>query len=98
VQSFVEAVPGADLRGVIDYGTYLGPRTAAAGRSQVHQPVHEQLRIRHHSADRGADLALFPFRLKQMASMKKMQVLQPRIKEIQEKYRKYKKTTRSAPR
>lgn len=37
-------------------------------------------------------LALFPVRHKQMASMKKMQVLQPRVKEIQEKYKKLKKT------
>lgn len=37
-------------------------------------------------------LVLFPVRHKQMASMKKMQVLQPRVKEIQEKYKKLKKT------
>ena len=37
-------------------------------------------------------LALFPFRLKQMTSMKKMQVVQPKIKEIQERYKRYKKT------
>jgi YidC/Oxa1 family membrane protein insertase len=37
-------------------------------------------------------LLLFPFRLKQMLSMKKMQVVQPKIKEIQEKYKRYKKT------
>jgi YidC/Oxa1 family membrane protein insertase len=37
-------------------------------------------------------LLLFPFRLKQMVSMKKMAVVQPKVKEIQEKYRKYKKT------
>jgi len=37
-------------------------------------------------------LLLFPFRLKQMLSMKKMQVVQPKVKAIQEKYRKYKKT------
>jgi len=37
-------------------------------------------------------LLLFPFRLKQMLSMKKMAVVQPRIKEIQEKYKRYKKT------
>ena len=37
-------------------------------------------------------LLLFPFRLKQMLSMKKMAVVQPKIKEIQEKYKKYKKT------
>jgi YidC/Oxa1 family membrane protein insertase len=37
-------------------------------------------------------LLLFPFRLKQMVSMKKMQVVQPKVKEIQERYKKYKKT------
>ena len=37
-------------------------------------------------------LLLFPFRIKQMISMKKMQVLQPQIKEIQERYKRYKKT------
>ena len=37
-------------------------------------------------------LLLFPFRLKQMVSMKKMAVVQPKVKEIQEKYKKYKKT------
>ena len=37
-------------------------------------------------------LLLFPFRLKQMLSMKKMQVVQPKVKAIQEKYRRYKKT------
>ncbi len=37
-------------------------------------------------------VALFPFRIKQITSMKKMQVIQPKVKEIQEKYKKYKKT------
>ena len=37
-------------------------------------------------------LLLFPLRLKQMLSMKKMQVIQPKVKEIQERYKKYKKT------
>jgi len=35
---------------------------------------------------------LFPFRLKQIISMKKMQAVQPKVKAIQEKYRRYKKT------
>jgi len=35
---------------------------------------------------------LFPFRLKQILSMKKMAVVQPKIKEITEKYKRYKKT------
>jgi YidC/Oxa1 family membrane protein insertase len=37
-------------------------------------------------------LLLFPFRLKQMLSMKKMQVVQPKVKAIQDKYSRYKKT------
>jgi len=37
-------------------------------------------------------LLLFPFRIKQMVSMKKMQVIQPKVKEIQERYKRYKKT------
>jgi YidC/Oxa1 family membrane protein insertase len=37
-------------------------------------------------------LLLFPFRLKQIISMKRMSVVQPKVKAIQEKYRKYKKT------
>src|SRR5262249_12419037 len=37
-------------------------------------------------------LALFPFRLKQMLSMKKMAIVQPKVKEIQERYKKYKAT------
>jgi YidC/Oxa1 family membrane protein insertase len=37
-------------------------------------------------------LLLFPFRLKQIISMKKMQAVQPKMKAIQEKYRRYKKT------
>ena len=93
VQSFVEAVPGADLKGVIDYGTYLGilVRPLLAGLRFINQYTHNYgFAIILLTA--GLTLALFPFRLKQMASMKKMQVLQPRIKEIQERYRKYKKT------
>jgi YidC/Oxa1 family membrane protein insertase len=37
-------------------------------------------------------LILFPFRLKQMHSMKRMQTVQPEVKAIQDKYKKYKKT------
>jgi YidC/Oxa1 family membrane protein insertase len=35
-------------------------------------------------------LLLFPFRFKQMISMKRMQVVQPKIKALQDKYKKYK--------
>lgn len=37
-------------------------------------------------------LLLFPFRLKSMMSMRKMSAVQPKVKAIQEKYRKYKTT------
>ncbi len=37
-------------------------------------------------------ILLFPIRFKQMRSMKKMQALQPQVKAIQEKYKRYKKT------
>jgi YidC/Oxa1 family membrane protein insertase len=37
-------------------------------------------------------LALFPIRYKQMISMKKMQVLQPKMRSIQDRYKKYKAT------
>jgi YidC/Oxa1 family membrane protein insertase len=37
------------------------------------------------------NLALFPFRYKQMASMQKMSAVQPKIKSIQEKYKRMKK-------
>jgi YidC/Oxa1 family membrane protein insertase len=37
-------------------------------------------------------LALFPIRYKQMVSMKKMQVLQPKMRSIQDRYKKYKRT------
>jgi YidC/Oxa1 family membrane protein insertase len=37
-------------------------------------------------------LLLFPFRLKQIISMKRMSVVQPKVKAIQEKYKRYKAT------
>jgi YidC/Oxa1 family membrane protein insertase len=37
-------------------------------------------------------LLLLPLQLKQMFSMKKMQAIQPKVKAIQEKYKKYKRT------
>ncbi len=92
-QPALQAVTGADLTGVIDYGTYLGVLV---------KPLLYALRyIDRFTHNFGwaiiiltlvLTLALFPFRLKQMGSMKKMQVLQPQIKAIQEKYKRYKKT------
>ncbi len=91
-QSLLEKVPGVDLSGVIDYGMFsFLVRPLLFSLKWIHQYVHNW----------GAaiilltlalTLLLFPFRLKQMASMKRMQVIQPKIKEIQERYKKYKKT------
>jgi YidC/Oxa1 family membrane protein insertase len=92
-QADLSAVPGAELSGVIDFGTYLGVLV---------KPLLSALRwIDQYVNNFGVSiilltfaltLVLFPFRLKQMVSMKKMQVLQPKIKEIQERYKRYKKT------
>jgi YidC/Oxa1 family membrane protein insertase len=92
-QEHVDAVPGADLSRIIDFGTYLGILV---------KPLLIGLRwINRYTNNYGyaiilltfiLTLVLFPIRLKQMISMKKMQVLQPKIKEIQERYKRYKKT------
>jgi len=92
VQSYLETVPGGNLSGVIDFGMF----------SIIVKPLLVGLQfINQYTKNYGLaiilltfvlTLLLFPFRIKQMVSMKKMQVLQPRIKEIQEKYKRYKKT------
>ncbi len=91
-QDMLDAVKGADLSGVIDYGMFwFLVRPLLAALVWIQRYVHNwgmaiillTLLL---------TLLLFPFRLKQMLSMKKMQVVQPRIKEIQEKYKRYKKT------
>jgi YidC/Oxa1 family membrane protein insertase len=90
--SYLDAVKGADLNGVIDYGMFwFLVRPLLAALVWLHQYVHNwgtaiillTLLL---------TILLFPFRLKQMVSMKKMSVVQPKVKEIQEKYKKYKKT------
>jgi YidC/Oxa1 family membrane protein insertase len=91
-QSNLEAVQAAKITGVIDYGMF----------SILVSPLLEVLRwIYKYVVNYGyaiiiltllLSLLLFPFRLKQMLSMKKMQVVQPKVKAIQDKYRKYKKT------
>jgi len=91
-QSNLEAVQGAGLSAAIDYGMF----------SFLVVPLLYSLRwIQQYVHNYGLaiiiltlllTLLLFPFRLKQVFSMKKMQVVQPKIKEIQEKYRRYKKT------
>ena len=91
-QSHLEAVKAADISGVINYGMF----------SIIVLPLLAALRwIYQYVQNYGyaiviltflLSLLLFPFRLKQMLSMKKMQVVQPKVKAIQEKYRRYKKT------
>jgi YidC/Oxa1 family membrane protein insertase len=88
----LETADGADLSGAIDYGMFsflVKPLLAAliymykyVGNYGVAIILLTLL----------LTLLLFPFRLKQMLSMKKMAVVQPKIKAIQEKYKKYKKT------
>ena len=91
-QSDLEAVKPADITGVINYGMF----------SILVFPLLSSLRWIHQYAHNYGfaiviltlllSLLLFPFRLKQMLSMKKMQVVQPKVKAIQEKYKRYKKT------
>jgi YidC/Oxa1 family membrane protein insertase len=91
-QSNLEAVKAADISGVINYGMF----------SIIVLPLLASLRwIYQYVQNYGhaiviltflLSLLLFPFRLKQMLSMKKMQAVQPKVKAIQEKYRRYKKT------
>jgi YidC/Oxa1 family membrane protein insertase len=90
--SYLEAVPGADLSGGVDYGMF----------SIIVYPLLVSLKwIYGYVHNYGLaiilltlllTLLLFPFRLKQMVSMKRMAVVQPKIKEIQERYKRYKKT------
>jgi len=93
MQSDLEAVPGGNnLSGVIDYGIF----------SFIVKPLLIGLRYINRATNNYGfaiivltfvlTLLLFPFRIKQLVSAKKMQVLQPRIKEIQERYKRYKKT------
>jgi YidC/Oxa1 family membrane protein insertase len=91
-QSDLEAVKTADITGVINYGMFsIIVYPLLFSLRWIYQFVHNYgysiilLTL-------GLSLLLFPFRLKQMLSMKKMQVVQPKVKAIQEKYRRYKKT------
>jgi YidC/Oxa1 family membrane protein insertase len=91
-QSNLQAVTSADITGVIDYGWF----------SVIVIPLLTALQWIHKYINNYGlaivlltlllSLLVFPFRLKQMLSMKKMQVVQPKMKAIQEKYRRYKKT------
>jgi YidC/Oxa1 family membrane protein insertase len=91
-QSNLQAVPGIDLSGVIDYGMFS---------FLVHPLLFSLKWLYQYVHNYGTSIILltllltillFPFRLKQMSSMKRMQVIQPKIKEIQDRYKKYKKT------
>ncbi len=91
-QTFLDSVNGADLSGVIDYGMFwFLVRPLLASLKWIHNYVHNY-GLAIILLTLLLTLLLFPFRLKQMLSMKKMQVVQPKVKEIQERYKKYKKT------
>jgi len=92
LQSALEAVKQADLSRVIDYGWFsVIVRPLLAALQWIHRYV-QNYGFAIVILTLFLTLALFPFRLKQMVSMKKMQVVQPKVKEIQEKYSRYKKT------
>jgi YidC/Oxa1 family membrane protein insertase len=92
MQSYLETVPNGNLSRVVDYGMF----------SIIVKPLLIGLRfINQYTNNFGLaiivltfvlTLLLFPLRIKQLISMKRMQVLQPQIKEIQERYKRYKKT------
>jgi YidC/Oxa1 family membrane protein insertase len=91
-RSDLEAVKAVDLTGVINYGMF----------SFLVLPLLSSLQwINQYIGNYGfsivvltffLNILLFPLRLAQMISMKKMSLVQPKIKAIQEKYRQYKKT------
>lgn len=90
--AYLDAAKAVDLSGIINYGWFtilILPLLAAL--QWINQFIHNYgysiiiLTLI-------LTLLLFPFRLKQLLSMKKMQVVQPKIKAIQEKYKRYKKT------
>jgi YidC/Oxa1 family membrane protein insertase len=91
-QGFLDSVKGADLSGVIDYGMFwFLVRPLLASLKWIHNYVGNY-GLAIIVLTLLLTLLLFPIRLKQMMSMKKMQVVQPKVKEIQERYKRYKKT------
>lgn len=91
-QANLEAVRAADITGVIDYGWFSIIVLPLLGALRwiyafVHNYGYAIIILTFLLS-----LLLFPFRLKQMVSMKKMQAIQPKVKAIQDKYRRYKKT------
>ncbi len=93
VQANLDAVKAADISGVINYGffgiivKYLLVRPLRWIYQYVHNYGYAIIIL-----TLLLSLLLFPFRLKQMLSMKKMQGVQPKVKAIQDKYSRYKKT------
>ena len=91
-QSNLKAVKTADITGIVNFGMF----------SILVLPLLASLRWIYQFVQNYGyaiviltfllSLLLFPFRLKQIISMKKMSVVQPKVKVIQEKYRRYKKT------
>jgi YidC/Oxa1 family membrane protein insertase len=91
-QSYLESVPGANLQKVIDYGMFsFLVRPLLVSLKWLYKYVHNY-GVAIILLTLLLTLLLFPFRLKQMVSMKKMQAVQPKIKAIQEKYKRYKAT------
>jgi YidC/Oxa1 family membrane protein insertase len=91
-QENLRAVKSADLTGVINYGMFA---------LLVYPLLNSLLWIHQYVNNYGfaivlltfiLSLLMFPFRLKSLVSMRKMQAVQPQMKAIQEKYKKYKKT------
>ncbi len=90
--SDLEAVKSADITGVIDYGMFailVYPLLASLRWLYQYIPNYGYAIMLLTFL---LSLLLFPFRVKQILSMKKMQAVQPKVKAIQEKYRRYKKT------
>jgi YidC/Oxa1 family membrane protein insertase len=91
-QSNLQGVQGVDLSGVIDYGMFsFLVHPLLFSLKWLYQYVHNY-GLAIILLTLLLTILLFPFRLKQMTSMKRMQVIQPKIKEIQDRYKKYKKT------
>ena len=91
-QLHLENVAGVNLEKVIDYGMFsILVRPLLVSLNWLHKYVHNY-GLAIILLTLLLTLLLFPFRLKQMVSMKKMQAVQPKVKAIQEKYKKYKAT------
>lgn len=91
-QEFLDAVKGYNLSEVIDFGMFsFLVRPLLFSLKWIDRYVHNY-GVSIIILTLVLTLLLFPFRIKQVLSMQKMQVVQPKIKEIQEKYKRYKKT------